>query len=103
MRPDASHQTGGESRVSLYDEVTNRIVAQLGIVPRVRHTDYLANWLAVLKADSRAIFYAASQASKASNFLLAIPAQAQAGAPVAAYARATPRSVHHANPSHSFE
>jgi len=58
--------------------------AHLGIVPKVRHADYLANWLAVLKADSRAIFHAASQASKASDFLLAIPQQAQAGASVAA-------------------
>jgi antirestriction protein ArdC len=60
------------------------LCAYLGINPQVRHADYLANWLAVLKADSRAIFHAASQASKASDFLLAITQQAQAGAPVAA-------------------
>jgi len=63
--------------------------AHLGIVPKVRHADYLANWLAVLKADSRAIFHAASQASKASDFLLAIPQQAQAARLLLLDARAT--------------
>jgi antirestriction protein ArdC len=47
------------------------LCAVLGIVPTVRHADYLANWLAVLRSDSRAIFKAASQASKAAEFLLA--------------------------------
>jgi antirestriction protein ArdC len=47
------------------------LCAALGIVPTVRHADYLANWLTVLRSDSRAIFKAASQASKAADFLLA--------------------------------
>ncbi len=47
------------------------ICASLDIVPTVRHADYLASWLAVLRADNRAIFRAASQASKASDFILA--------------------------------
>ena len=47
------------------------LCAALGIVPTVRHADYLDNWLAVLRADNRAIFKAASQASKAADFLLA--------------------------------
>ena len=47
------------------------LCASLGIVPTVRHADYVANWLAVLKNDSRAIVSAASHASKASDFLLA--------------------------------
>ena len=73
------------AREELIAELTSAFLcAHLGIVPQVRHADYLANWLAVLKADSRAIFHAASQASKASDFLLAIPQQAQAGASVAA-------------------
>jgi antirestriction protein ArdC len=73
------------AREELIAELTSAFLcAHLGIVPQVRHADYLANWLAVLKADSRAIFHAASQASKASDFLLAITQQAQAGAPVAA-------------------
>ena len=47
------------------------LCAALGIVPTVRHADYLGNWLAVLRADNRAIFKAASQASKAADYLLA--------------------------------
>jgi len=73
------------AREELIAELTSAFLCgHLGIIPQVRHADYLANWLAVLKADSRAIFHAASQASKASDFLLAITQQAQAGAPVAA-------------------
>ena len=45
--------------------------AALGIRPTVRHADYLASWLGVLKEDKRAIVRAASAASKASDFLLA--------------------------------
>ncbi|MBI1207273.1 MAG: DUF1738 domain-containing protein [Azospirillum sp.] len=45
--------------------------ASLGIVPTVRHADYIASWLAVLREDNRAIFRAASAASKAADFLLA--------------------------------
>jgi len=45
--------------------------AALGIVPTVRHADYIGCWLEVLKADNRAIFRAASQASKAADYLLA--------------------------------
>jgi antirestriction protein ArdC len=47
------------------------LCAALGIVPTVRHADYLGNWLTVLRADNRAIFKAASQASKAADYLLA--------------------------------
>jgi antirestriction protein ArdC len=47
------------------------LCAALGIVPTVRHADYLAHWLTVLRSDSRAIFKAASQASKAADYLLA--------------------------------
>ena len=45
--------------------------AALGIAPTVRHADYIASWLSVLRDDEKAIFRAASQASKASEFLLA--------------------------------
>ena len=44
--------------------------ASLGIVPTVRHADYIASWLEVLREDNRAIVRAASQASKAADFLL---------------------------------
>ncbi len=50
------------------------LCASLGIVPTVRHSDYIASWLDVLRADNRAIFRAASQASKAADFLLAFSA-----------------------------
>jgi antirestriction protein ArdC len=43
----------------------------MGIVPTVRHADYIGAWLEVLRDDSRAIFRAASQASKAADYLLA--------------------------------
>jgi len=45
--------------------------ASLGIAPTVRHSDYIASWLSVLRTDEKAIFRAASQGSKASDFLLA--------------------------------
>jgi antirestriction protein ArdC len=45
--------------------------AALGVVPTVRHADYLGAWLAILKEDNRAIFRAASKASKAADYLLA--------------------------------
>ena len=37
----------------------------------MRHAGYIDHWLAILKSDARAIFHAASQASKAADFLLA--------------------------------
>ena len=45
--------------------------ASLGIVPTVRHADYIGSWLEGLREDNRAIVRAASQASKAADFLLA--------------------------------
>ncbi len=47
------------------------VCAALGIVPTVRHADYIRAWLEVLCADEKAIFRAASAASKAADFLLA--------------------------------
>jgi antirestriction protein ArdC len=44
--------------------------ASLGIVPTVRHADYIGNWLEVMREDNRAIVRAASQASKAADYLL---------------------------------
>lgn len=45
--------------------------AELGIVPTVRHADYIGCWLELLREDNRAIFRAASQAGKAADYLLA--------------------------------
>ena len=55
------------------------LCAALGIVPTVRHADYLASWLEVLRDDNRAIFRAASAASKAADWLLARYAAADSG------------------------
>jgi len=45
--------------------------ASLGINPTVRHANYIGSWLEVLREDNRAIVRAASQASKAADWLLA--------------------------------
>ena len=55
--------------------------ASLGIVPTVRHADYIDSWLEVLREDNRAIVRAASQASKAADYLLAFLPGAGAIAP----------------------
>ncbi|CCD86255.1 putative ardC antirestriction protein [Bradyrhizobium sp. ORS 285] len=44
--------------------------AALGIVPTVRHADYIGAWLDVLREDNRAIVRAASQASRVAGYLL---------------------------------
>ncbi|WGG60803.1 ArdC family protein [Brucella intermedia] len=44
--------------------------ATLGIVPTVRHADYIGSWLECLREDNRAIVRAASQGSKAADWLL---------------------------------
>lgn len=63
------------------------LCAALGIVPTVRHADYIGAWLDVVREDSRAIFKAASQASKAADWLLARHAAASAGGNAAAGAQ----------------
>ena len=52
------------------------LCAALGIVPTVRHADYLGSWLDVLREDNCAIFRAASAATKAADWLLARHAEA---------------------------
>lgn len=46
------------------------VCASLGIVPTVRHADYIGSWLEVLREDNRAIVRAASAASKAADHIL---------------------------------
>nr|WP_294846485.1 zincin-like metallopeptidase domain-containing protein [uncultured Sphingomonas sp.] len=68
------------AREELCAELTSAFLcAALGIVPTVRHADYLGSWLTVLRADNRAIFKAASQASKAADFLLAFVREHESG------------------------
>jgi len=50
--------------------------ASLAIQPTVRHADYIGSWLAVLREDEKAIFRAASAASKAADYLLAFAPEA---------------------------
>jgi len=57
--------------------------ASLGITPTVRHADYIGSWLEVLREDNRAIVRAASQASKAADFLLGFLPQSRPDARVA--------------------
>lgn len=60
------------------------LCAALGIVPTVRHADYIGAWLDVLRNDDHAIVRAASQASKAADYLLGLLPD---DAPVAGTAR----------------
>ena len=56
------------------------LCAALGIMPTVRHADYIGSWLEVLREDNRAIFRAASAATKAADWLLSRHREAQAAA-----------------------
>lgn len=65
------HGSKDYAREELVAEMATAFVcASLGIVPTVRHADYLGSWLQVLSEDKRAIFRAASLASKAADFIL---------------------------------
>lgn len=46
------------------------LCAHLGITGELRHAGYIENWLRLLKEDDRAIFTAASKASRASDYLI---------------------------------
>ncbi len=74
-----SFGTKDYAREELVAEMASAFLcAEMGILPTVRHADYLANWLAVLREDKRAIFRAASLASKAADFVLAFHTPQQA-------------------------
>jgi len=73
LNRDLTGRFGSEkySKEELVAELTAAYCcASLGIVPTVRHADYIGSWLEVLRGDNRAIFRAASQASKATDYLL---------------------------------
>ena len=70
---DFAGRRGGEAyaREELVAELGSAFIcAELGIAPTVRHADYIGAWLDVLKGNNRAIFQAASLASKAANFVM---------------------------------
>ncbi|KFC64494.1 Antirestriction protein [Devosia sp. LC5] len=57
------------------EEITAELIsafccASMGIVPTVRHADYIGSWLTCLREDNRVIVRAASQASKAADYIL---------------------------------
>ena len=62
------------------------VLATLGLStePREDHSQYIASWLKVLKADSRAIFTAASKAQQATDWLVAHAGDSARTAEVAA-------------------
>ncbi|CCW19151.1 Antirestriction protein [Sphingobium indicum BiD32] len=59
------------------------VCAALGIVPSVRHADYIGPWLQIIREDNRAILRAASAASKAADYILAYRDTASTGLDVA--------------------
>src|ERR1700674_4592806 len=64
------------AKEELVAEMTSAFVcASLGIVPTVRHADYIGSWLEVLREDDRAIVRAASAASKGSRLPARLPAR----------------------------
>jgi antirestriction protein ArdC len=70
---DLSGSFGSKSyaREELVAEMAGAFIcASLGIVPNVRHADYIGSWLEVLREDNRAIVRAASSASKAADYIL---------------------------------
>ena len=73
LNRDFSGKHGGSAyaREELVAELGSAFLcAELGVNPTVRHADYLGAWLEVLKGDNRAIFQAASLASKAANLIM---------------------------------
>jgi antirestriction protein ArdC len=73
LNRDFSGRRGGGAyaREELVAELCSAFLcAELGVMPTVRHADYLGAWLEVLKGDNRAIFQAASLASKAADVVM---------------------------------
>lgn len=56
--------------------------ASLGIVPTVRHADYIGSWLECMREDNRAVVRAASQASKAADWILGFLPDGRAEPPI---------------------
>lgn len=67
--------SAGYAREELVAEMASAFAcASLSIQPTVRHADYVGLWLEVLRHDDKAIFRAASAASKAADYLLGFAA-----------------------------
>jgi len=66
-----SFGSGSYGKEELCAEIASAFVcASLGIVPTVRHADYVGAWLDIMREDNRAVIRAASAASKAADYLL---------------------------------
>ncbi|GBD42357.1 hypothetical protein HRbin39_01748 [bacterium HR39] len=76
------------------------LAADLGLAlePREDHAAYIADWIAVLKGDKRAIFSAAAHAERAVKFLHGLQPGARAEAEAA-----DPKAEHRAAPARAFE
>ncbi|MYL98655.1 DUF1738 domain-containing protein [Novosphingobium sp. FGD1] len=73
LERDQSGQFGSTAyaKEELVAEMTAAFTcATLGIQPTVRHSDYIGAWLEAMRADEKAIFRAASAASKGADYLL---------------------------------
>jgi antirestriction protein ArdC len=98
---ELAHASGHSSRLNrdmsgaygtkkyAFEEIIAEISAafccgSLWILPTVRHADYIGSWLEVLREDNRAIVRAASQASRAANFLLGFLPDLAAGSTTSA-------------------
>src|SRR6266849_743201 len=85
------------AKEELVAETTSAFVcASLGIIPTVRHADYIGSWLEVLRADDRAIVRAASAASKAADYLLAFLPESNESASAVKTSNDLPASHGHA-------
>ena len=72
LNRDLSHRFGTRAYAAeeLIAELTSAFLcAHLGIEGELRHAGYIADWIALLSDDPRAIFTAASQASRAADYL----------------------------------
>ena len=79
---DLAHRHGSEgyAREELVAELASAFLcASQSITPTVRHADYIGAWLTILQSDVRAIFQAASMATKAADFVLTLSAQGGPG------------------------
>ncbi len=84
LERDFSGRFGNEAyaREELVAELCSAFLcAELNVQPTVRHADYIGAWLEVMKGDSRAIFQAASAASKAAAYILGLTSSSSKSLP----------------------
>jgi antirestriction protein ArdC len=69
VRPEtaANVAISRRARVTATSRAAAFLCAELDIEGQLRHAGYIENWIALRRDDSRAIFTAASQASRAAD------------------------------------